>query len=93
MLQFPGTLPDGTSVQDQPAEGWAEALEEVADGGFDCVHPTDSWLRLGDLSPDRLREFTDVAAEAGLRIPAISTARRSVIDPTTVPSTWRTATR
>lgn len=81
MLQFPGTLPDGTSVQDQPAEGWATAAEEVADAGFSHIDPTDSWLRVADLSPARLEEFAAVLSDAGLAVPCISTARRSVIDP------------
>lgn len=81
MIQFPSVLPDGTSVQDQSTEGWQASLAEVADAGFDCVDPTDSWLRIADLSPTRRHEFMAVAAEVGLRIPAISTARRSVIDP------------
>jgi sugar phosphate isomerase/epimerase len=80
MLQFPAMLRDGSSVQDQSAAGWAEALQQVADAGFDCVDPTDSWLRIGDLSPARLDEFRAVVAATGLRIPAVSTARRSVID-------------
>ena len=81
MLPYPGTLPDGSSVQDQPAEGWAETLAEVAEAGFEHFDPTDSWLRIGDLSPARLQEFMDVVKAAGLSIPAVSTARRSVIDP------------
>ena len=80
-LQFPGTLPDGTSTQDQDAQGWAEALTEVADAGFDCVDPYDSWLRIADLAPARLEEFTAVLADVGLRAPAVSISRRSVIDP------------
>ncbi len=80
-LQFPGTLPDGSSTQDQSAQGWAEALTEVADAGFDCVDPYDSWLRIADLSPARLAEFTAVLAEVGLAVPAVSISRRSVIDP------------
>nr|WP_299037842.1 sugar phosphate isomerase/epimerase family protein [uncultured Pseudokineococcus sp.] len=81
MIQYPATLADGTSVQDQSAEGWALALGDVADAGFDCVDPTDSWLRLGDLSPQRLQEFRDVVADLGLRVPAVSTARESPVDP------------
>ncbi|MEJ5867024.1 sugar phosphate isomerase/epimerase family protein [Pseudokineococcus sp. 5B2Z-1] len=81
MIQYPGTLPDGTSVQDQSAEEWALALGDVADAGFDCVDPTESWLRIGDLSPERLREFQDVVADLGLRVPAVSSARRSPVDP------------
>ncbi len=81
MLQFPGTLPDGSSTQDQPAEGWAQALGEVVDAGFDCVDPYDSWLRIGDLSEPRRQELVDVLADLGLRVPAVSVSRRSVVDP------------
>lgn len=81
MLQFSGTLPDGTSTQDQPAEGWAAALEQVVDAGFDAVDPYDSWLRLADLPPERLEEFTGVLRDLGLSVPAVSVSRRSVIDP------------
>jgi sugar phosphate isomerase/epimerase len=80
MIQQQNILPDGSSVQDQAAEGWAATLADVADAGFTELDPTDSWLRIADLSPSRLDEFMAVVAEAGLTIPAISTARRSVID-------------
>jgi len=81
MIQYPGVLPDGTTTQDQPAQGWAATLADVVDAGFTEVDPTDSWLRIADLEPARLREFQDVVAAAGLTMPAISTARRSVVDP------------
>ncbi len=81
MIQYGNVLPDGRSVQEQTAEEWAETLADVADAGFTLVDPTDSWLRLADLSPARLREFTAVTASLGLSVPAITTARRSVIDP------------
>ena len=81
MIPYPGVLPDGRSVQDQSAEEWAATLGEVADAGFTEVDPTDSWLRLADLSPGRLDAFLGVANAAGLTIPGISTSRRSVIDP------------
>jgi sugar phosphate isomerase/epimerase len=81
MIQYPNVLPDGSSVQEQSAEAWAATLAEVAEAGFTEVDPTDSWIRLADLSPARLDEFMAVARAAGLTIPAISTARRSVIDP------------
>lgn len=81
MLQFPNRAADGRSVQDQSAEEWAETLEEVADAGFDHFDPTDSWLRVADLDAARRAEFMTVVRESGLAIPAISTARRSVIDP------------
>jgi sugar phosphate isomerase/epimerase len=79
MLQFPSTLPDGTSTQDQPAEGWVTSLEEVVDAGFDCLDPTDSWLRVADLSGSRRAEFRDAVHSVGLRVPVVSSARRSVV--------------
>jgi len=81
MIQYPNRLPDGSSVQDQTPEQWAATLRDVSDAGFTELDPTDSWLRLADLSPSRLDEFLGVTADVGLTIPAISTARRSVIDP------------
>ena len=56
LLQCPGTKPDGTSVQDEPAEGWAQTLREVRNVGFDAVDLTDSWLKPADLPAHRLAE-------------------------------------
>lgn len=81
MIQFPNTLADGSSVQDQSAEGWAATVAEVADAGFTELDPTDSWLRIADLTRSRLDEFMGVVAAAGLTVPAISTSRRNLIDP------------
>ena len=81
MIQYQNLLPDGSSVQDQSAERWAVTLADVSDAGFTELDPTDSWIRIADLSPSRLDEFMGVVRDAGLTIPAISTARRSVIDP------------
>ncbi|HWU47494.1 MAG TPA: sugar phosphate isomerase/epimerase family protein [Humibacter sp.] len=69
------------SVQDAPAEGWASTLRQVRRAGFDHLDPTDSWLRVADLSSERRREFASVVAETGLAMVSLSTARRSVIDP------------
>jgi sugar phosphate isomerase/epimerase len=69
------------SVQDAPAEGWAATLRQVRRAGFDHLDPTDSWLRVADLSLERRREFASVVAETGLAMVSLSTARRSVIDP------------
>jgi sugar phosphate isomerase/epimerase len=81
MIQYPNRLPDGRTVQEQSEEEWARPLAEVADAGFAWLDPTDSWLRLADLSPARQDSFVALARAHGLAIPAISTARRSVIDP------------
>ncbi|MDO8213169.1 sugar phosphate isomerase/epimerase [Conexibacter sp. CPCC 206217] len=81
LLQFPGVDAAGRSVQDAPAEAWAKVLDEVAAAGFDHVDVTTSWLRPGDLEPERLRELARCVEGAGLRVSAISIARQSVIDP------------
>ena len=73
MIQYPGALPDGRSVQDQTADEWALAIADVADAGFTELDPTDSWLRIADLEPSRLDEFLAVVREAGLTIPVLST--------------------
>ena len=76
MINFVGPLPDGTPVQDAPVSAWEDPLQQVADAGFDLVDPTDSWLRLADLTPDRLKGFTEICESVGLGIGGISTARR-----------------
>ncbi|MBK4218220.1 sugar phosphate isomerase/epimerase [Paracoccus caeni] len=81
MIPFPGKLPNGDLVQDARPEVWEQNLAQVADASFDAVDPTDSWLRIADLEPARLSEFLSICDGLGLSIPAISTARRSVIDP------------
>lgn len=73
-------IPFGTVAQDDPA-AWARDLAQVAGAGFDAVDPTDSWLRVADLPPAALAEFTAICRDLGLAVPAISTSRRSVIDP------------
>ena len=81
MLQFPAVTPKGELVQDQGPDEWAVALQEVVDAGFIHFDPTDSWLRIADLSQARLEEFLTTVKQVSLSIPAITTARRSVIDP------------
>lgn len=81
MIPFPNRLPDGRPIQDAAPEVWARDLAQVADAGFDAVDPTDSWLRLADLDAARRAAFVAICKDLGLAIPAISTARRSVIDP------------
>ena len=81
MNQFPAMNPAGLSTQDQTAEEWAATLAEVRDAGFTEFDPMDPWLRLADLPPARLAEFLAVVADLGLSMPALSTSRRSPVDP------------
>ncbi|OAH14007.1 sugar phosphate isomerase/epimerase family protein [Streptomyces jeddahensis] len=81
LLQYPNTTLDGIRVQDAPARHWAGVFREVAATGFDHVDLTDTWLRPGDLAPERLRELARTLKEADLGITAVTTARCSVIDP------------
>jgi len=81
MLPFGSVDSHGGPIHDAEPEEWAKHLKIVARSGFTEVDPTDTWVRVGDLSPERLTEFQSVLKDAGLTIPAISTSRRSVMDP------------
>jgi sugar phosphate isomerase/epimerase len=80
-LSFSGVTTSGGLVQDADESVWAAALAEIAHEGFSEVDITDSWIRPGDLSPDRLASLASVIRSSGLRAEAISAIRRSVIDP------------
>jgi sugar phosphate isomerase/epimerase len=81
MLPFGSVDSHGGPIHDAEPEEWAKHLNLVARSGFTEVDPTDTWVRVGDLTPERLTEFQSVLKDAGLTIPAISTSRRSVMDP------------
>jgi sugar phosphate isomerase/epimerase len=81
LLQYPRDMGDGRSVQDVPAREWAAVFGEVSHAGFDHVDLTDTWLRPGDLPAARLKELRNVLDDCELEVTAISTVRRSVIDP------------
>lgn len=74
MLNFPPSHEADEAV-------WRDALGQVARAGFSDVDPMDSWVRLADLEPARLDALLGICSDLGLRIPAISTSRRSVVDP------------
>ncbi|MFB9378710.1 sugar phosphate isomerase/epimerase family protein [Kineococcus gynurae] len=81
MMPHPHVLADGSTVQEQSAEGWAATLDVMVDAGYSCIDPTDTWIRIADLSSARRQEFARTVRAAGLQIPAFSTSRRSVMDP------------
>ncbi|MDR6986076.1 sugar phosphate isomerase/epimerase [Paenarthrobacter nitroguajacolicus] len=82
LLQFPGTDATGQQVNDADPSVWASVLQEVKDAGFANADLTDSWVRPGDLSRERLSEFKQTADEVGIGVPVISAIRRSVIHAT-----------
>lgn len=82
LLQFPGTDSTGLDINDADASVWAEVLQEVKEAGFANADLTDSWVRPGDLSKDRLAEFKQTADHVGIGMPVISAIRRSVIHTT-----------
>ena len=43
-------------------------------GSASPSRPTDTWVRVADLSPERLADFKGVLSDVGLTIPAISTS-------------------
>ena len=81
MLPFGGTDSNGGPIHDADPVEWAKHLRLVRKMGFTEVDPTDTWVRVADLSRSRLAEFKAILDEIGLTIPAISTSRRSVMDP------------
>jgi len=81
MLPFGSVDSKGGPIHDAEPEEWAKHLRLVHQLGFTEVDPTDTWVRVGDLTPKRLSDFKGVLADTRLTIPAISTSRRSVMDP------------
>jgi sugar phosphate isomerase/epimerase len=80
LLQFPSTDAQGKDINDADASVWAAVLTEVKEAGFADADLTDSWVRPGDLSVERLAEFKRAAENVGIGIPVISAIRRSVIE-------------
>lgn len=80
MLAFGATTPDGTATWEASADYWADCLRQMRELGFDHIDPTDAWLPLQRLSPERLAEFKEVLAAEGLGISSISMTRNSVVD-------------
>ena len=81
MLAFGSADSRGGPIQDADPQEWARQLRLVSRLGFTEIDPTDTWVRIGDLDDARLEDFRGVLADAGLTIPAVSTSRRSVMDP------------
>ncbi len=67
--------------QDADAAHWRWQLDQVAFEGFDLIDLTDNWVKIGDLSAQRLEELDATIEAAGLRVLATSAIRCSPIDP------------
>jgi sugar phosphate isomerase/epimerase len=83
MLQFPGIRPDASRTQDAPAAEWADDFREIKRAGFDIVEVNDQWVRVGDLSDERVDDLAAAARQEGLAPASLAIVRSSVIDPET----------
>jgi hypothetical protein len=63
MLHFCSTDSRGGPIHDAEPEEWAKHLRVVRRIGFTEVDPTDTWVRVGDLTPARLDEFKGVLSD------------------------------
>lgn len=80
MLPFGGVDSNGGPIHDADPSEWGTHLDLVRKLGFTEVDPTDTWVRVGDLTDGRLKDLQRVLDDCGLTVPAISTSRRSVLD-------------
>lgn len=81
MLQFPAVERDGTRVQDAEASRWQATFAEIRDTGFVDVEINDNWLRIGDLTTERLADLSAAGAAAEVDLSSVCVVRSSVIDP------------
>lgn len=79
-LQFPHRGPDGVSMQEAEPTAWENVFREIQDAGFDNIDLLDTWIRIGDLSGERLDELQQTAEQVGIGAPSVSAIRCSVID-------------
>jgi sugar phosphate isomerase/epimerase len=79
-LQFPHQGTDGITMQEAEPSVWESVFREIQEAGFDNVDLLDTWIRPGDLSPERLEELKRATENVGVGAPALSAIRCSVID-------------
>ncbi len=80
MLLFGNLDSKGGPIQDADPQEWFKQMREVSMMGFTEMDPLDVWVRVGDLSAERLQDFKQVMTDTNLTVPAISTSRKSVVD-------------
>jgi sugar phosphate isomerase/epimerase len=81
MIPFSGAAPADAPPAELHPDTWRRPLAQVAHAGFREVDLTDSWVKVAELTPAQREDVRATLAELGLSVPAISTARCSVIDP------------
>ena len=81
MIQFNDAAPAGVPPAELHPDTWRRPLAQVALTGFSEVDLTDSWVKVAELTPAQREDLRGTLTGLGLSVPAISTARRSVIDP------------
>jgi hypothetical protein len=69
LLQVPGTDAQGTPINVADASALTEVFTEVKEARFADADLTDSRVRPGDLSKERLTEFRQTAEDVGIGIP------------------------
>ncbi len=75
-----GNADPGSEGEGNHVDRWQTDLLSVADEGFSLLDLTDSWVSVGSLSDEYVRDLRMCADEAGLAIASVSAIRRSVID-------------
>jgi len=83
MLQFPAVTSDNQPVFDADPSTWVEAFEQIGETGFDRTEINDNWLRVGDLSDNRVDDLAEAGREAGMILESVCIVRSSIIDPVT----------
>jgi sugar phosphate isomerase/epimerase len=81
MIPFNGAAPADVPPAELHPDTWRRPLAQVAHAGFREVDLTDSWVKVAELTPAQREDVRGTLAELNLTVPAISTARCSVIDP------------
>jgi sugar phosphate isomerase/epimerase len=81
MLQFPSVSRDQRPVYDADPSAWAESFVQIGETGFDRVEINDNWLRVGDLTANRLDELAAAGRDADMILESVCIVRSSVIDP------------
>jgi sugar phosphate isomerase/epimerase len=81
MLQFPSVSRNQRPVYDADPSEWAESFVQIGETGFDRVEINDNWLRVGDLTDNRLDELAAAGRDADMILESVCIVRSSVIDP------------